>query len=116
MLALRPIWPKLYEVSKFVSREGRERKDTCMHQASIVHTGILSFTYSPSLLAKNNLDVSPKDVLMGAPDSSVFLAIEKSELEHPSARKVLPDRTTYCSQTMPITNEPPVIWTLVLLG
>lgn len=47
---------------------------------------------------------------MGAPDPSVFLAIEKAELDHPFPRKVLPDRTIYRSHSMPITNGLPVIY------
>jgi hypothetical protein len=39
----------------------------------------------------------------------VFSKIEQAELEHSSARKILPDRIIYCSRAMPITNEPSVI-------
>jgi serine/threonine protein kinase len=35
--------------------------------------------------------------------------MEKTELEHPSARKILPDRTIYLSQPMPITYGPLMI-------
>ncbi|KAF2453036.1 protein kinase, partial [Lineolata rhizophorae] len=63
-----------------------------LHQADVVHT-----------------DISPNNILLGAPDSSVFSIIEQDELEHPSARKILPDRTIYCSCPMPITSGPPVI-------
>jgi serine/threonine protein kinase len=39
----------------------------------------------------------------------IFSEIEKEEIEHPSARKILPDRIIYLSQAMPITYGPPVI-------
>lgn len=39
----------------------------------------------------------------------MFVEIELAELEHPSPRKVLSDRTIHCSRIMPITNGPSVI-------
>lgn len=39
----------------------------------------------------------------------MFLAMEKTELECPSARKVLPDRTIYRCHHMPVTDGFPVI-------
>ncbi|KAF2621538.1 kinase-like protein [Macroventuria anomochaeta] len=68
-----------------------------LHQADVVHT------------AKHNLDISPNNILLGAPDSSVFSIIEQAELEHPSPRKILSDHTIYCSRAIPITNGLPVI-------
>ena len=39
-------------------------------------------------------------------DASVFDEMEQAELQHPSPRKVLSDRTIYCSHPMPITPGP----------
>ncbi len=39
----------------------------------------------------------------------MFSYMEKSELEHPSARKVFPDRTIYLCHHMPVTDGFPVI-------
>ncbi|EEH08477.1 protein kinase [Histoplasma capsulatum G186AR] len=63
-----------------------------LHQLSVVHT-----------------DISPNNILLGARSPSVFSKIEQSELEHPSARKVLRDRTIYRSHSMPITDGTPVL-------
>ncbi|OAQ64022.2 protein kinase-like protein [Pochonia chlamydosporia 170] len=63
-----------------------------LHQANVVHT-----------------DISPNNVLLSSPDPSVFEKIERSELEQPSARKILSDRTIYVSQPMPITFGMPII-------
>ncbi|QPH09432.1 hypothetical protein C2857_000202 [Epichloe festucae Fl1] len=63
-----------------------------LHQAEVVHT-----------------DISPNNILLGSPDLSVFETVEKSELEQPSARKLLPDRTIYLSQRLPITFGLPIL-------
>ena len=55
------------------------------------------------------LDISPNNILLGVHDLSVFSDMEKTELEHPSARKILPNRTIYLSQPMPITYGPLMI-------
>ncbi|KLJ08671.1 hypothetical protein EMPG_15875 [Blastomyces silverae] len=63
-----------------------------LHQLGVVHT-----------------DISPNNILLGAQSPAVFSKIEQSELEHPSARKVLRDRVIYESQSMPITDGTPVL-------
>ncbi|KAG8423042.1 hypothetical protein J3459_009840 [Metarhizium acridum] len=63
-----------------------------LHQANVVHT-----------------DISPNNILLGSPDASIFQKIERTELEHPSARKDLSDRTIYVSQPMPITAGLPTL-------
>ncbi|KAH9995941.1 kinase-like domain-containing protein [Xylariaceae sp. FL0662B] len=57
-----------------------------LHQAGIIHT-----------------DLSANNLLLGVHDPSIFSEMEKSELEDPSPRKVLPDRTIYLSWKMPVT-------------
>ncbi|KAI0409346.1 kinase-like domain-containing protein [Xylaria palmicola] len=66
-----------------------------LHQAGIVHTGYLN--------------ISPNNILLGIQDPSILNELEKSELENPSPRKVLPDRAIYLSQLMPMTYGVPVI-------
>ena len=51
-------------------------------------------------------DISPNNILLGVIDASVFDEMEQAELQHPSPRKVLSDRTIYRSHPMPITPGP----------
>ena len=55
-------------------------------------------------------DLSPNNILLGVQDLSVFSDVEQMELQTPSARKVLPDRTIHLSYALPITNGAPVDW------
>ncbi|KAF3000666.1 hypothetical protein E8E13_000585 [Curvularia kusanoi] len=63
-----------------------------LHQAGVVHT-----------------DISPNNILFGVTDSKVFQNIEEAERTHPAPRKILPERTIYCSRAVPITFGPLVI-------
>ncbi|KAI0186921.1 kinase-like domain-containing protein [Astrocystis sublimbata] len=60
-----------------------------LHQIGIVHTG-------------THADLTPSNILLEITDQSVFEEMEQRELHDPSPRKVLPDRTIYVSQTMPL--------------
>lgn len=81
-----------------------------LHQASVVHTGMIICYLCLSVLcvlhrtAANSfvlvLDISPNNTLLGAQNPSVFSRIEQSESEHPSACKVVEDRTIYHSHSM----------------
>src|SRR3954470_4001163 len=42
-------------------------------------------------------------------DESVFSDYEKNESEHPVPRKVLDERTIYCSRPLPLTFGPPIL-------
>jgi serine/threonine protein kinase len=54
-------------------------------------------------------DISPNNILLGAEDHDVFSKLEQDEIEHPSPRKVLLNRTIYLSKPMPITRGPPIL-------
>lgn len=54
-------------------------------------------------IADTDADISPNNVLFGTEDSTVFLEIEDAEMKQPSPRKILSERTIYCSHAMPIT-------------
>ncbi|GIZ44610.1 hypothetical protein CKM354_000780400 [Cercospora kikuchii] len=62
-----------------------------MHQAGVVHT-----------------DLSPNNILIGA-DENTIAKVEQAELDSPSPRKVLADRTIHLSYAMPTSYDPPVI-------
>jgi serine/threonine protein kinase len=53
--------------------------------------------------------MSPNNILLGVLDQSVFTALEQAELDYPSPRKILADRTITVSRNMPVTFGSPVI-------
>lgn len=54
------------------------------------------------------LDISPNNIHIGANEAAVS-KVERAELENPSPRKILTDRTIHLSYRMPITSDPLVI-------
>ncbi|KAK2814029.1 hypothetical protein FQN50_000433 [Emmonsiellopsis sp. PD_5] len=63
-----------------------------LHQCEVVHT-----------------DISPNNLLQGVHDGSILSRLEQDEIDHPSARKTLSDRTIYVSRPMPICTGLPVL-------
>ena len=60
--------------------------------------------FADRLMLTRCLDISPNNIHLGANDAAIAKA-ERAELENPSPRKVLTDRTVYLSYRMPITND-----------
>lgn len=81
-----------------------------LHQVGVVHTG-MSSCLVPLMACElsNLLDLSPNNILLGIEDATVLSQIEQTELENPSARKVLADRVIHLHYLMPITDGEPVI-------
>ncbi|CAH0025934.1 unnamed protein product [Clonostachys rhizophaga] len=63
-----------------------------LHQAGVIHT-----------------DLSPNNILISVPDTTIFSQIDKAESEHPSILKSTGDRTIYGSRPLPVTQGIPVI-------
>jgi serine/threonine protein kinase len=83
-----------------------------MHLAGVIHTGLFNYGNPLFMMVKlksRYIDISPNNILLGVPDSSILSKIEDAEIGHPSPRKILPDRIIYRSQPMPVTNGPPVL-------
>ncbi len=57
---------------------------------------------------KSILDLSPNNILVGV-DAVTVSKVEQAEIDSPSPRKILADRTIHLSYAMPTTYEPPVI-------
>jgi serine/threonine-protein kinase SRPK3 len=55
------------------------------------------------------LDISPNNVLQSIQDDSILSQIEQGEIERPTARKILSDRTIYNSRPMSFSTSPPVL-------
>ncbi|KAI1774674.1 kinase-like protein [Hypoxylon cercidicola] len=68
-----------------------------LHQAKVVHTGLVHPNCQIKHAAHYGLDFS------------VFTEIEQAELQYPSPRKILSDRVIYLSHVMPITYGPAVL-------
>ncbi|KAK2759995.1 hypothetical protein FQN54_002731 [Arachnomyces sp. PD_36] len=63
-----------------------------LHQCEVVHT-----------------DISSNNLLQGVHDVSILSRLEQDEVDHPSARKTLSDRTIYTSRPMPTCTGLPVL-------
>jgi serine/threonine protein kinase len=53
-------------------------------------------------------DISPNNILVGV-DSETVSKVEQAEINSPSPRKILTDRTIHLSYAMPTSYDPPVI-------
>lgn len=53
------------------------------------------------------LDIQPKNILLGALDSSAFARFERDEQEHPMPWKETLSGTVYISRPMPLTKGAP---------
>lgn len=61
-----------------------------------------------SCLLRQTLDLSPNNILVGV-DSETVSKVEQAEIDSPSPRKILTDRTIHLSYAMPTSYDPPVI-------
>lgn len=61
-----------------------------------------------SFLLRQTLDLSPNNILVGV-DSETVSKVEQAEIDNPSPRKILTDRTIHLSYAMPTSHDPPVI-------
>jgi serine/threonine protein kinase len=80
-----------------------------MHQHDVIHTGSRPVEALDIYCELTTTDISPNNILRGAPDTSIFTAIEESELSNPSPRKILSDRIIYTSHPVPVTRGRPVL-------
>lgn len=55
-------------------------------------------------------DLSPNNILISVPDTTIFSQIDKAESEHPTILKITGDRTIYGSRPLPVTQGNPVIY------
>ncbi|RTE81737.1 hypothetical protein BHE90_003733 [Fusarium euwallaceae] len=78
------------------------------HQAGVVHTGMCPCLLIVHCELTNDVDISSNNIHLGA-NKAAIVKVELAELENPSPRKILVDRTIYLSYTMPITSDPLVI-------
>lgn len=60
------------------------------------------------LLLRYNLDLSPNNILVGV-DTQTVSKVEQAEIDSPSPREVLTDRTIHLSYAMPTSYDSPVI-------
>nr|POF04075.1 serine/threonine-protein kinase srpk [Quercus suber] len=75
-----------------------------MHQAGVVHTGVMPEHPLVIPFSNRRADLSPNNILLGLTDSIVLSDIENAEIEKPSFRKESQGRCIYASQGMPITS------------
>jgi serine/threonine protein kinase len=80
-----------------------------MHQENVIHTSSRQVQALNGYCELTSTDISPNNILLSVPDTSVFAAIEESELSNPSPRKVLSDRIIYTSHPVPLTRGKPVL-------
>nr|POE71817.1 serine/threonine-protein kinase srpk [Quercus suber] len=71
-------------------------------EARIIHTGGREGTVSDEDNADIRQDLQPNNILLGIHDSSILAEFEGEEMQKPSPRKELHDRTIYVSRPMPL--------------
>lgn len=79
-----------------------------IHENNVIHTGTC-IAQGANGHAKRKVDISSNNILQGIEDTSILSRMEKDEVARPVARKVLADRTIYCSRPMPLCTGPPVL-------
>lgn len=56
-----------------------------------------------------NIDIQPRNILLGVLDDSAFARFERDELQEPMPRKELPSHTVYVTRPMPLTKGSPLL-------
>ncbi|KAK7398405.1 hypothetical protein QQX98_012223 [Neonectria punicea] len=80
-----------------------------LHQAGVVHTGIMVWLYTTDRLANFGPDISPSNILLGIHDDKILSQIEAAERDRSLPHKIRAGRTIYQSQPLPITHGMPVL-------